>query len=208
MFLSTQSVVTRVRLYSRFMPRIWSETIAAHRDAVRDATLDAAAALVAEHGLTGVTMSQIAKESGIGRATLYKYFPDLESILAAWHERHVGGHLHHLTDVAEASGGASPSERLEAVLREYAALTRQHRDGSDLAALLHQGDHVVRAHADLAEFLTALIRAAAERGQLRDDIPAAELAAFCLHALSAASGLPSQAALDRLIIVTLAGLRG
>jgi AcrR family transcriptional regulator len=208
MFLSTQSVVTRVRLYSRFMPRIWSETIAAHRDAVRDATLDATAALVAEHGLTGVTMSQIAKESGIGRATLYKYFPDLESILAAWHERHVGGHLHHLTDVAEASGGASPSERLEAVLREYAALTRQHRDGSDLAALLHQGDHVVRAHADLAEFLTALIRAAAERGQLRDDIPAAELAAFCLHALSAASGLPSQAALDRLIIVTLAGLRG
>jgi AcrR family transcriptional regulator len=190
------------------MPRIWSETIAAHRDAVRDATLDATAALVAEHGLTGVTMSQIAKESGIGRATLYKYFPDLESILAAWHERHVGGHLHHLTDVAEASGGASPSERLEAVLREYAALTRQHRDGSDLAARLHQGDHVVRAHADLAEFLTALIRAAAERGQLRDDIPAAELAAFCLHALSAASGLPSQAALDRLIVVTLAGLRG
>ncbi len=59
------------------MPRIWSETIAAHRDAVRDATLDATAALVAEHGLTGVTMSQIAKESGIGRATLYKYFPDI-----------------------------------------------------------------------------------------------------------------------------------
>jgi AcrR family transcriptional regulator len=195
-------------LYRACMPRIWSETIAAHRDAVRDATLDATAALVAEHGLTGVTMSQIAKESGIGRATLYKYFPDLESILAAWHERHIGGHLHHLADVAEASGGASPSERLEAVLRAYAALTRQHRDGSDLAALLHQGDHVVRAHAGLAEFLTALIRAAAERGEIRDDIPAGELAAYCLHALSAASGLPTQAALDRLTVVTLAGLRG
>jgi AcrR family transcriptional regulator len=190
------------------MPRIWSETIAAHRDAVRDATLDATAALVAEHGLTGVTMSQIAQESGIGRATLYKYFPDIESILAAWHERHIGGHLRRLAEVAEAGDGASPSERLAAVLREYATLSRRHRDGSDLAALLHQGDHVVRAHAHLNEFLTALIRAAAERGEIRADIPAGELAAYCLHALTAASGLPSQAALVRLIAVTLAGLRG
>jgi AcrR family transcriptional regulator len=189
------------------MPRIWSETIAAHRDAVRDAVLDATAALVALHGLSGVTMSQVAKESGIGRATLYKYFPDIESILAAWHERHIGAHLHHLTEVVQASGGATPGERLAAVLREYATLTRQHRDGSDLAAVLHQGEHVARAHAHLTEFLTALVRAAAERGEVRDDIPPGELAAYCLHALTAASGLPSQAALDRLIAVTLAGLR-
>ena len=208
MFLSSQSVVVEVRLYSCCMPRIWSETIAAHRDAVRDATLDATAALVAEHGLTGVTMSQIAKESGIGRATLYKYFPDIESILAAWHERHIGGHLHRLAEVAEVGGGTSPSERLEAVLREYATLSRQHRDGSDLAALLHQGEHVLRAHAQLNEFLTALVREAAERGEVRDDIPAGELAAYCLHALTAASGLRSDAALDRLIAVILAGLHG
>lgn len=54
------------------MPRIWSQPIDAHRDAVREATINAAAALVAKHGLTGVTMSQIAKDTGIGRATLYK----------------------------------------------------------------------------------------------------------------------------------------
>src|SRR4051812_5802487 len=65
------------------MPKIWSQTIEAHRDAVREATINATAALVAEHGLTGVTMSQIAKDTGIGRATLYKYFPDVESILRA-----------------------------------------------------------------------------------------------------------------------------
>jgi AcrR family transcriptional regulator len=189
------------------MPRIWSETIAAHRDAVRDATLDATAALVAAHGLTGVTMSQIAKESGIGRATLYKYFPDVESVLAAWHERHIGRHLHHLTVVAEADGRASPGERLEVVLRAYANLSRQHRDGSDLAAVLHQGAHVARAHAHLSDFLTALVAAAAEQGDVRADIPAGELAAYCLHALTAAAGVPSQAALDRLVAVTLAGLR-
>jgi AcrR family transcriptional regulator len=64
-----------------------------HRREVRDAILDTMAALVAEHGLLGVTMSQIAEETGIGRATLYKYFPDVEAILLAWHDRQFTAHI-------------------------------------------------------------------------------------------------------------------
>ena len=192
-------------VYNLGMPRIWGETIAAHRDAVRDATLDAAAALVDEHGLTGLTMSQIARQSGIGRATLYKYFPDIESILAAWHERRIGQHLRQLAAVSEAT---APGERLEAVLRAYVAQSGQRRSHSgDLAAMLHQGEHVTRAHAHLVEFITALISEAAARGEARDDVPAAELAAYCLHALTASAAMPSEAAADRLVGVTLAGLR-
>ena len=185
------------------MPKIWSDTIAAHRDAVRDATLDTTARLVAEHGLTGVTMSQIAKESGIGRATLYKYFPDLESILAAWHERHVTGHLHQLTEASEAAG---PGDRLEAVLRAYASQPRGPHD-SDISALLHQGDHITTAHKHLVELVTELIREAAERGDARADVPPSELAAYCLFALNAAAGASSKAAVGRLVAVTMAGLR-
>jgi hypothetical protein len=44
-------------------------------------------------------------------------------------------------------------------------------------------------------------------GAVRDDIVADELATFCLHALAAASTLPSKAAVRRLVTVTLAGLR-
>lgn len=204
MSLSTHSVLSVVIAYACGMPKLWHETIAAHRDAVRDTTLDATAALVAEHGLTGVTMSQIAQRSGIGRATLYKYFPDIEAILAAWHERHIAGHLRHLVDVRDA---ASPDRRLEAVLRAYATISRHSETGSDLSALLHTGEHVVRAEAQLREFVTELIREAAERGAVRNDVPPAELAAFCLHALTAASGASSDAALGRLVAVTLAGLR-
>jgi AcrR family transcriptional regulator len=81
----------------------------AHRRAVRDATLDTTVALVAEHGLASVTMSQIAEQTGIGRATLYKYFPDVEAILLAWHQRQVAEHLEQLprsetTPVTLASG--------------------------------------------------------------------------------------------------------
>ena len=187
------------------MPKIWTDTLEAHRDAVREATLDATAALVAEHGLTGVSMSQIAKQSGIGRATLYKYFPDLESILAAWHERQVGAHLRQLAAVGES---AEPGDRLEAVLRAYAQLSRRDHDAAgDPAAALHRSAHVVQAHAHLNDFVTALIQEGAERGEVRADVPAKELAAFCLHALTAAGSLHSKAALDRLIGVTLAGLR-
>jgi len=205
MYLSSQHVYTKVIVYDRGMPRIWSETIAAHRDAVRDATLDATAALVAEHGLTGVTMSQIARESGIGRATLYKYFPDIESILTAWHGRRIAEHLHQLAEVSETTPLAG---QLEAVLRAYAVQSQQQRGhSSDLAAMLHRGEHISRAHAHLDEFITALIGQAAARGEARGDIPAEELAAYCLHALTAAAALPSDAAVDRLIDVTLTGLR-
>ena len=40
-----------VVVYTSAVPKLWSETIAAHRREVRDAILDTAAALVDEHGL-------------------------------------------------------------------------------------------------------------------------------------------------------------
>src|SRR5688572_11173387 len=105
------------------VPKLWNQTIEAHRREVRDATLDTAAELVSKHGLRSVTMSQIAEETGIGRATLYKYFPDVEAILVAWHERQVSGHLEHLTHVRDQARDAA--ERLEAVLEAYALISHE-----------------------------------------------------------------------------------
>src|ERR1039458_1901512 len=83
-------------VYDDRVPKLWTDTVEEHRRAVRDATLDATAKLLAGQGLASVPMSKIAAEAGIGRATLYKYFPDLESILIAWHERQVASHLEQL----------------------------------------------------------------------------------------------------------------
>lgn len=45
-----------------------------------------------------VSMSRIADETGIGRATLYKYFPDVETIMTTWHKRQVTQHLQQLAN--------------------------------------------------------------------------------------------------------------
>jgi AcrR family transcriptional regulator len=186
------------------VPKLWNDTIEEHRRAVHMAILDTAASLTAQHGLTGVTMSQIAQATGIGRATLYKYFPDVEAILMAWHERQVTGHLHELAAIGEQ--GDDPGQRLHAVLRAYARIQHEHH-GHDLAAVLHRGEHMVSARQHLRGFLAGLLAEATAAGQVRDDVAPGELADFCLHALTAAGGLPSKAAVDRLVTVTLAGLR-
>jgi AcrR family transcriptional regulator len=185
------------------VPKLWNETIVAHREAVRDATLDATAALVAEHGLTSVTMSQIAEKTGIGRATLYKYFPDVESILLAWHERQVGAHLEHLAEVRDRT--ADPDKRLPSVLEAYGLI--QHEHHGEVAARLHQGEHLAHAQQHLSHLIRDLISDAAQRGDVRDDVAPNELANYCIHALTAAASLPSKAAVRRLVVLILAGLR-
>ena len=186
------------------MPRLWDETIEAHRAAVRDATLDTTAALVAHHGLASVTMSQIAEQTGIGRATLYKYFPDVEAILVAWHERQIAGHLEQLAQVRDRPEHAGA--RLKAVLEAYALIVHEHH-GSDLAALLHRGAHVARAQEQLRNFVRDLVREGAASGQVRDDVAPEELASYCLHAVAAARHLPSRTAVRRLVGIVLAGLQ-
>jgi AcrR family transcriptional regulator len=189
------------------VPKLWTETIDGHRSAVRDAALDAMATLVAERGLVALTMSQIAGQAGIGRATLYKYFPDAEAVVAAWHDRQIAGHLDAL---AAAADPADPAVvRLQAVLDTYARI--QHHSarlhGGELAALLHRGEQVNDVQKRLREFVHDLISEAARDGDLRDDVAADELAAYCLHALTAAGTFPGRDAVARLVAVTLAGLR-
>jgi AcrR family transcriptional regulator len=189
------------------MPKLWTETIEAHRREVHDAIIDTTATLAARHGLLTVTMSQIAETTGIGRATLYKYFPDVEAILVAWHERQLNGHLEQLARVRDRAGNAH--QRLEAVLEVYANIQHALRaaHGTELAAHLHRGKHVDVVRGQLLDLVRDLLARAAEDGNVRADVTPDELASYCLHALSAASSLSSKAAVRRLVQVTLAGLQ-
>ena len=205
--LSNPSCHGAATAYTRLVPKLWTDTIQAHRQSVRDATMAATATLVADHGLRAVTMSQVAEATGIGRATLYKYFPDVEAILAAWHEREIAGHLDQLADARDRA--TTPWGRLEAVLAAYATIAHSshgHHD-AELAALLHRDERVVHAEHELRAMVGDVIREAAEAGHVRNDVPPDELATFCTHAIGAAGRLGSRAGVRRLVDVTLTGLR-
>jgi AcrR family transcriptional regulator len=196
-----------VELYASGVPKLWTDTIDAHRRHVRDTILSTTAALVEQRGRSGVTMSQIAERTGIGRATLYKYFGDVEAILHAWHERQINAHLEQLSAVA--GRHTDPAERLRAVLEAFAGIAhsmRAHRD-TELAALLHAGQEVGTAQQHLHGMITGLVREGVAAGAIRDDVPPDELARFCLHALTAAGDLASRAAVRRLVAVTMTGLQ-
>jgi AcrR family transcriptional regulator len=186
---------------------LWNQTIEAHRRDVQEAVVATTARLVAEEGPLSVTMSRIAQESGIGRATLYKYFPDVQSILQAWHDRQIAEHIRRL---GEAGGRVADAEpRLEAVLTTYASIlhdSHAHRN-SELAAFLHGGDRTAQAERELHDMVRDLIADAAAVGSVRGDSPPDELASYCLSALGAAGQASSKAAVKRLVAMTIAGLR-
>ena len=212
-FIETSCLWSSVRVssvaaaYGWSVPKLWNETIEAHRHQVRDAILDTTATLAFEHGLRAVTMAQIAEQAGIGRATLYKYFPDVDAILHAWHHRQITAHLAQLAEVKDRTDGAG--RRLEAVLQAYARIAHQasSHHNTEIGRFLHRGEHLTDAQQQLHELVTSLLTDAGDAGELRSDVPPAELAAYCLHALDAASSLSSETAVDRLVAVTLGGLQ-
>mgnify|MGYP003583797183 CR=1 FL=1 len=169
------------------VPRIWEETVDAHRDAVLDAIAHATARVVHRAGVGGLTMSAIAAEAGIGRATLYRYVKDAGAALALWQEHGVALHLRQLEDFAAT---ADPDRRLAVVLERY-ALNRQHRHGPGHAELSHSEILLDSARAKVRELFSELLRVERDRGRLRTDMTSCELAAYAVAALEACSDMPS-----------------
>jgi AcrR family transcriptional regulator len=190
---------TVVTVYTSCVPKLWAETVQTHRHEVRDAIVEAAGELVLTQGLLAVNMSQIADAAGIGRATLYKYFPDVEHVLMAWHGRQVAAHLASIAAIRDRAG--EPAGRLRAVLEEYARICRQ-RDqhgGEELAAALHRSETTDRSKGKLLDIVAELIDEAAAAGAVRQDVSGDELAPFCINALAAAATSSTPPKLARLV---------
>lgn len=82
----------------------------------RDAVLDAAEQLIARLGYSRMTMDDIARDAGVGRATLYHLFPGKEAIaLAATDRRHES--LLAAVRQAAQDESVSPSECLRNMMR-------------------------------------------------------------------------------------------
>jgi AcrR family transcriptional regulator len=165
--------------------------------------IGAAASLVEEHGLTGLTMSDVADRAGIGRATLYKYFSSPEDVLTAWHQDSVERHVMALR---EAGAEQDPWRRLRLMLETYAVSTRAHA-GGDAALALHQSPHVKHAQHAVRRLIAEAIAACAAVDLVRSDVPAEELSTYCVCALDSVRRVSTRAARGRVIAITLDALR-
>ena len=168
--------------------------------------MEAAWRLAEERGPLSVTMSQVAEEAGIGRATLYKYFPDVESILVARHAGHVAQHLAQLNELR--GRGETASARLVYVLGGYATICfhRGLHSSTEVATLVHRAPEMVEAERGLHGLMVELIEDAIAEGGIRRDQPAGELADYCLHALGAAARATDPSTVARLVDMVLAGI--
>jgi AcrR family transcriptional regulator len=152
-------------------------------------------------------MSRIAAKAGIVQARLYRYFPDLDAVMRAWHDRQVANHLGYLEDIGDQSGAVT--QRLDAVLRAYAAVvhqTHEHRT-TDLGVSLHRDEDLVHARRHLHGVVRDLLAEGARSGDIRDDVTPDELADYCLQSLSSAGAHSSSVAIRHLVTATLCRLR-
>ncbi|MDQ2677683.1 MAG: TetR/AcrR family transcriptional regulator [Actinomycetota bacterium] len=167
----------------------WDDTVSEHRDRRRQSIIDATMALVAERGMTDVSMADVAKAAGIGRATLYRYFPGVEEIVA---ERVLGTvRTHHSTVESAIEQQDDPVEAIRVSLRillEYFA-SDGHRSVSARVNPDQFSPEVGRAvhdaFAELHAVLTQLVVDAQRAGSLRSDIDAAFTAELLYQMLSA-----------------------
>ena len=163
MSLSSQSCLRCVVAYTGYVPKLWNETIEAHRAAVRHAIQETTAALVAEHGLASVTMSQIAEADRHRARDALQVLPGRRGDPASpGTSGRSAGHLEQLAEVRDRP--ATPPSGSKRCSEAYALITHEHH-GTELAALLHRGAHVVRAHQHLREFIRDLVAEGAAAGR-------------------------------------------
>jgi AcrR family transcriptional regulator len=130
-------------------------------EAAKDAILDAAFRLLSDPGTESLTIDAIAAEAGVGRQTIYRWWPSKGAVVADAMARHARA------VVPERDTGSFAGD-LEAFLTDsfagledesFAARLRQ------IVATAQHDEHVARVLADFTAARRAALRALLERGR-------------------------------------------
>ena len=107
------------------MPRISAATNAAQRENTKRAILESFRKLLYSRGLPGLTMTDVAKNAGIGRTAVYNYFADMGELLVAYALDETERFLHELDEGI--TGVTNPIDQLAVYIRlQIEDLARRH----------------------------------------------------------------------------------
>jgi AcrR family transcriptional regulator len=127
-----------------------------------EAILDATAALIAEEGVSGVTMHRVARRSGTTTGSMYHFFPDRETLLGALVERHAQAWRALTAQVEDEIARRSPlptDELVGCLLDPFLAYSTQHPDLLPLTRLARTAAWGIDRDAELGRLVLRLARA-------------------------------------------------
>lgn len=161
--------------------------MATTQDRIIEATLE----LITQHGLSSVTMVDVARTAGVARATLYNHYPDVPSILADAATRHneqaIAG-LHQHLAVAD-----SPTETIDQLVRYVAAISTH---GHTLTT--HQGlppehhDQLAAFDHELERHIHQALEDGTANGEFRSSLDPDTTTRLVRHMLNGVSDLVAQ----------------
>ncbi|WP_405988631.1 TetR/AcrR family transcriptional regulator [Streptomyces sp. NBC_00986] len=155
------------------------------RDAAlnREKILRAAREVFGQHGLR-VTLDDVARHAGVGVGTVYRRFPDKETLVRALFEQDLGMRQ---ASAERALAHPDPWEGFVDFLTEMGADLAENRGLQEVIMLgSHSSEPIETMRGGMLPFLEALIQRAQESGDLRAEIAPSDIPVI-VQMLSAAS---------------------
>jgi AcrR family transcriptional regulator len=153
-----------------------SEPLRRSPEAVKEASLEAAYKLLTEAGLSGVSVDEVSRRSGVAKTTIYRYWPNRSALLLEACMRFApqlqppdtGTLRGDLTEIALSMAQRLQSGRWSSALPSIIDAAERDKEVAKLQSLQHAG---------MMSAFGAIAARAKERGELDTDLDASELTA-------------------------------
>jgi AcrR family transcriptional regulator len=148
----------------------WEKSLDDHRSRQEERIMHAAGGLLSDGGLSALNMRSLADSAGVSRPTLYKYFPDIDSVLVALADsfaRH---------SEAELAAQLAQIDGADAKLRALVSGALHTEDDAHDTAALHWvltavSRGVLEAHADrMTGMIAEILLDGVHSGVFREDL--------------------------------------
>ena len=152
------------------------------------------------------SMRAIAREAGVGIATLYRHFPTRESLVDAVYHDQVERLTVGARELLEQLPPAEAMRRWMDLFGDW--LMTKHGMIDTLLAMIESGEiALAQTRAELLDVITTILEAGRAAGDLRPDVTAEDIAASLIGIFTVAGKPGQRPQADRLLNLLMDGLR-